>query len=392
MSSDVGMSNYKSPASTCSQLPIDDFDELEAMAIQGMQVDDDVETKSQSSNAEDSPDQIELLASVKSESNLFKNKKMLKRVHTDDLDNFEKEAMVLKPTQIDVKKDEAPDLEHSEKLARHHSSRNIGVAKETKTGPAVAIAVAAGVLADSVRSPALIEKLADFGNFKQSPSWFLDPELYDSVKDGSTFIVNNSNKELSFGGGGTNGAIRYYFFEQHRYCCWCFPMGRQPWHLWNTEAGGLYHCSLPSPSGAVSAADDLAVFMDRREKPKAQDGSVYFTPLSLDQRKSTTVEGIFQVVGPMRKGNASLEHRQKCAELIANITQKCLHHAHKRGAKYLILSGISAGIFAEGDEDFSAACRGAILATLLNYFVNTLPGKQLKILLVGRKWDDTCIV
>jgi len=226
--------------------------------------------------------------------------------------------------------------------------------------------------------------LKKYKNCRASQSWFAKPELYDETKNGPTILVNNSNSNLDFGGGGTNGAIRDFFWPEHSKFMWFFPAGSQPWYKWKKYGQGLFE-SKTFRKGKREQVFESTSWYDR---PDASPGNVYYTPIDKARTKGTSVVGIVQAVGPINARRFNAAYRNKCMNCVSKIVKECLLLAHHIKAKNLVISGISAGIFARGDAEFSSSMRRAILQSLKEYFESTKEEDQICVTIVGRDWDD----
>jgi O-acetyl-ADP-ribose deacetylase (regulator of RNase III) len=220
-------------------------------------------------------------------------------------------------------------------------------------------------------------------NIQLSSSWFANRDLYEQCT-GPTVIVNNSNSKLSFGGGGTNGAIRKFFFPEHdKCCCGMVKRGRQNQSLWIKLAGGL----------VLAPAQD---FEEQEESTKEQEesttheavqspGSVWYTPLPAEKRNGTHVTHIVHVVGPKNdiafaNGRTEDQTREHAAAIVEDATLRCLHLADEVNASTIVMSGISSGIFAGRDKKWRAAMYNAMNSSFDKY------KGTLNVVLVGQGW------
>ena len=197
-----------------------------------------------------------------------------------------------------------------------------------------------------------------------SRSFFDRSDLYvdaGGACGNATCIVNNSNSSLSFGGGGTNGAIRRFFFPgQARLLCGLVRRrGRQHRDKWRQLAGGLIR-DYPREGGNGGLIPDADLL------PHAP-GSIWHTPLPAERRQGTNVQNIIHVVGPkndstfVTKDDAPESARNRAADIVYGLTSQVLRLAFDElGAQTLILAGISTGIFAQGDPQWAAAMYAAM--------------------------------
>ena len=229
------------------------------------------------------------------------------------------------------------------------------------------------------------EKLLKFKNCRASGSWFAKSELYDEVSDGPTILVNNSNSSLDFGGGGTNGAIRDFFWPERSKVMWLFPAGSQPWYKWKKYGQGLFDSKMLRKGKREQVFESTSWF----KRPDVSPGNVFYTPLDRARAKGTSVIGIVQAVGPINRRMFNATYRKRCMKCVSDIVKECLLLAHHVKAKNLVISGISAGIFARGDAEFSSSMRRAVLETLQDYFKSEKEESQVCVTIVGRDWDDS---
>jgi len=179
-----------------------------------------------------------------------------------------------------------------------------------------------------------------------SSSWFAKQALYDSCStEGPIVIVNNSNDQLSFGGGGTNGAIVNFFYpDQSTRFCGLMNAGRQHRDNWHLHSGPL--CKAGS-KGKEEDVDHTAPH---------PPGAIWYNSLPEKRRRGTNVTHIVHVVGPINDANFSngedeATARERAAKVVGEATNNILVLAEsKLGARTIIMSGISAGIFARGSN------------------------------------------
>ena len=215
-----------------------------------------------------------------------------------------------------------------------------------------------------------------------STSWFAKEELYESCPDGPIVIVNNSNDELSFGGGGTNGAIVNFFYpNQSTRFCGLVNAGRQHRDNWHFHSGPL--CK----AGSNENDDDVNLV------PHAP-GSIWYNALPEDRRRGTHVTHIIHVVGPINDSNfANGEDdeaaRERAARVVGEATKNILVLAEsKLRARTIIMSGISAGIFARGSKEWTEAMYETMRTTIRQHCEETPSGKEssnsnMEVVLVG---------
>jgi O-acetyl-ADP-ribose deacetylase (regulator of RNase III) len=218
-----------------------------------------------------------------------------------------------------------------------------------------------------------------------SSSWFAKTELYDSCSSqGPIVIVNNSNDELSFGGGGTNGAIvRYFYPDRSTRLCGLLSAGRQHRDKWSplTEV-------YPQHSGGNGG---ITLPVDMVPHPP---GSIWYSDLQKYRRRGTDVSHIIHVVGPINdaafaQGEDVEVARNRAANIVGQATLKILRFASTElKAGTVIISGISAGIFARGSEEWTEAMYNAMRKSISEY-VNAdesnseVEKDQMEVVLVG---------
>jgi O-acetyl-ADP-ribose deacetylase (regulator of RNase III) len=227
-----------------------------------------------------------------------------------------------------------------------------------------------------------------------SGRFFDQPALYtdDCGGGGAIVLVNNSNADLSFGGGGTNGAIcRYFFPEQARCLCGLLRRGRQSRHVWRALAGGL-HRNYPDGGNGGLVPD-----VNMLPHPP---GSIWYTPLPEARRRGTRVTNIVHVVGPKNnadfaKGDGATAARVRASAIVRRMTARVLRLAEDElKAETVVLAGISSGIFAQGDQLWSAAMYAAMRSAISAHILSsaeigdgstrrTTATRSLKVVLVG---------
>ena len=216
-------------------------------------------------------------------------------------------------------------------------------------------------------------------------SWFAKSELYDSCNEGPIVITNNSNDELSFGGGGTNGAIVDYFFpDRSTILCGLMKAGRQHRDNWHIYGGPLENASL-------LLGDDKGNEKKVDLVPHAP-GSIWVSSLPIERRQSTRVSHIIHVVGPINNlefanGEDVKTARERASRIVSAATKQILILADtKLGAGTCILSGISAGIFARGSKEWTSAMYNSMNSAIREYTVE-YSSSVMEIVLVGA-WKE----
>ena len=211
-----------------------------------------------------------------------------------------------------------------------------------------------------------------------SSSWFAKQELYRSCStEGPIVIVNNSNDQLSFGGGGTNGAIvRFFYPDQSTRFCGLMNAGRQHRDNWHLHSGPL--CK----AGSKGNGDDVNL-------TPHPPGAIWYNSLPEKRRRGTNVTHIVHVVGPINdaifsNGEDEVTARKRAARVVGEATKNILVLAEsKLGARTIVMSGISAGIFARGSNKWKQAMYDTMRTTIREHCEETSSEESMEVVLVG---------